>query len=114
MKLLEGYSQKNFILIAIVVVVATSLSAVAVQFSNQTVNRINEVSISGIRANAEVQALDLSNSVANKLADTTGTLQLISNSPSITESNLTRAKIIMNQAQNSSGGLVDFYMWLND
>jgi signal transduction histidine kinase len=110
---LSKYLRNNSLVIILVIATAVSLSILAYQFSNQTLDRINQVSINGIRTNAEIQALDLSNSLANKLGDVTGTLKLISNAPAITEANLTRSKIILNQAKNSSNGLVDFYLWLD-
>jgi signal transduction histidine kinase len=64
-------------------------------------------------SNAEIQAYDLGNSLANKLDDITSLLRIVGASPLVQEGDLSRAASIFNQAEFDTSDLVDFYMWLD-
>jgi signal transduction histidine kinase len=69
--------------------------------------------VSDIRSNAEIQAHDLSNSLANKLNDITSLVQVMAAARSVQEGNLSRAQSIFTEAKLTTSDLVDFYMWLD-
>jgi len=89
------------------------LSLVSYQYSQYSAAQIEEISVSDIRSNAEIQAHDLSNSLVNKLGDITSLVQVIGAARSVQEGNLSRAQSIFNEAKLTTSDLVDFYMWLD-
>ena len=106
-------SRRNLGIIAIILAIAISLSLISYQYSQYSAAQIEEISIRDTRSNAEIQAYDLGNALANKLDDITSLLRIISASPAIQERDLNRAAVIFNKAQLATSDLVDFYMWLD-
>lgn len=106
-------SRRNLGIIAIILAIAISLSLISYQYSQYSAAQIEEISIRDTRSNAEIQAYDLGNALANKLDDITSLLRIISASPAIQEGDLNRAAAIFNEAQLATSDLVDFYMWLD-
>jgi signal transduction histidine kinase len=89
------------------------LSLISYQYSQYSATQIEKVSVRNTRTNAEIQAHDLSNALANKLNDITSLIRIVAASHSIQEGNLTRAASLFNEAQLATSDLVDFYMWLD-
>lgn len=106
-------SRKNLGIIAIIIAIAISLSLISYQYSQYSAAQIEEISIRDTTSNAEIQAYDLGNALANKLDDITSLLRIISASPAIQEGDLNRAAAIFNEAQLATSDLVNFYMWLD-
>jgi signal transduction histidine kinase len=106
-------SRRNLGIIAIIIATAISLSLISYQYSQYSAAQIEEISIRDTRSNAEIQAYDLSNALANKLDDITSLLRIISASPAIQEGDLSRAASIFNEAELATSDLVDLYMWLD-
>ncbi|MDQ4014382.1 MAG: ATP-binding protein [Thermoproteota archaeon] len=106
-------SRRNLGIIAIIIAIAISLSLISYQYSQYSAAQIEEISIRDTRSNAEIQAYDLSNALANKLDDITSLLRIISASPAIQEGDLSRAASIFNEAELATSDLVDLYMWLD-
>jgi signal transduction histidine kinase len=106
-------SRRNLGIIAIIIAIAISLSLISHQYSQYSAAQIEEISIRDTRSNAEIQAYDLSNALANKLDDITSLLRIISASPAIQEGDLSRAASIFNEAELATSDLVDLYMWLD-
>jgi signal transduction histidine kinase len=100
-------------IIAAIIVIAISLSLVSYQYSQYSTSQIEQISVSDIRSNAEIQAHDLSNSLANKLNDITSLVQVMAAARSVQEGNLSRAQSIFTEAKLTTSDLVDFYMWLD-
>ncbi|HEX2615311.1 MAG TPA: cache domain-containing protein, partial [Nitrososphaera sp.] len=100
-------------IIAAIIIIAISLSLVSYQYSQHSTTQIEEISVSDIRSNAEIQAHDLSNSLANKLSDITSLVQVMGAAGSVQEGNLSRAQSIFSEAKLTTSDLVDFYMWLD-
>jgi signal transduction histidine kinase len=98
---------------AVIIGIAISLSLISYQYSQYSAAQIEDISIRDTRSNAEIQAYDLSNSLANKLDDITSLLGIIGASPPVQEGNLSRAAYIFNEAKLATSNLVDFYMWLD-
>jgi signal transduction histidine kinase len=105
--------RRNLGIIAVIISIAISLSLISYQYSQYSAAQIDNVSIRDTRSNAEIQAYDLSNSLANKLDDITSLLGIIGASPSVQEGNLSRAAYIFNEAKLATSNLADFYMWLD-
>jgi signal transduction histidine kinase len=106
-------SRRNLGIIAIIIAIAISLSLISYQYSQYSAVQIEEISIRDTRSNAEIQAYDLSNALANKLDDITSLLRVISASPAIQEGDLSKAASIFNEAELATSDLVDLYMWLD-
>ncbi|HJU84931.1 MAG TPA: sensor histidine kinase [Nitrososphaeraceae archaeon] len=106
-------SRRNLEIIAIIIAIAISLSLISYQYSQYSAAQIEEISIRDTRSNAEIQAYNLGNALANKLDDITSLLQIISASRSIQEADLSAAASVFNEAQLATSDLVDFYMWLD-
>lgn len=100
-------------LVILVVAVAVSISAISYEYSLYISQQIEALAVQEIRSNSDIQAHDLANSFSNKMGDIVNTLQIISRSRSVLESNLENAKPIFNQAEDSSPEIIDFYMWLD-
>jgi signal transduction histidine kinase len=110
---LSKTSRRNLGIITIITAIAISLSLISYQYSQYSAAQIEEISIRNTRSNAEIQAYDLSNALANKLNDITSLLRIIGGAPAIQEGNLSRAASIFNEAESATSDLIDFYMWLD-
>jgi signal transduction histidine kinase len=106
-------SRRNLGIVAIITAIAISLSLISYQYSQYSASQIEEISIRDTISNAEIQAYDLGNSLANKLDDITSLLQIMSASRAIQQGDLSAAASIFNEAQLATSDLVDFYMWLD-
>jgi signal transduction histidine kinase len=106
-------SRRNLGIIAIIIAIAISLSLISYQYSQYSAAQIEEISIRDTRSNAEIQAYNLGNALANKLDDITSLLRIIGASQSIQEADLSAAASVFNEAQLATSDLVDFYMWLD-
>ena len=104
----------NYAVIAAIIAVAIALSLILFQYSQYSSTQIQEISTRNIRTNAEIQAMDLGNSLANKIGDVTSLLQVIAAAPSVSEKDVGRASTIFNHAQLATADLVEFYMWLDE
>jgi signal transduction histidine kinase len=71
------------------------------------------MSTDDIRSNADIQTHDLANLVSSEISHVQSVLQTLSKSPPIQDGELEKAKETLNQAENSSGRIIDFYMWLD-
>ena len=105
--------RKSLGIIAAITAIAISLSLISYQYSQYSAAQIEEISIRDTRSNAEIQAYDLGNSLANKLNDITSLLRIIGASSPVQEEDLSRAVYIFNEAELATSDLVDFYMWLD-
>jgi signal transduction histidine kinase len=106
-------SMRNLGIIAIIIAIAISLSLISYQYSQYSAAQIEEISVRDTTSNAEIQAYNLGNSLANKLDDITSLLRIIGASRSVQEGDLSRAASVFNEAQLATSDLVEFYMWLD-
>jgi signal transduction histidine kinase len=106
-------SRRNLGITAIIIAIAISLSLISYQYSQYSAAQIEEISIRDTRSNAEIQAYNLGNALANKLDDITSLLRIIGASQSIQEGDLSAAASVFNEAQLATSDVVDFYMWLD-
>jgi signal transduction histidine kinase len=107
------FSRKNLALVILIVIVAFSLSALSYQQSSHISQQIEQMSVSDIRSNADIQTHDLANLVSDEIDDVQNVLQMLSKSPMIQNGDFEGAKKALNQAEDSTAGIVDFYMWLD-
>jgi hypothetical protein len=101
-------SRRNLGIVAIIIAIAISLSLISYQYSQYSAAQIEEISIRDTRSNAEIQAYNLGNALANKLDDITSLLRIIGASRSIQEADLSAAESVFNEAQLATSDLVDF------
>jgi signal transduction histidine kinase len=106
-------SRRNLGITAIIIAIAISLSLISYQYSQYSAAQIEEISIRDTRSNAEIQAYNLGNALANKVDDITSLLRIIGASQSIQEGDLSAAASVFNEAQLATSDVVDFYMWLD-
>jgi signal transduction histidine kinase len=105
--------RRNLGIIVAITAIAISLSLISYQYSQYSAAQIEQISIRDTRSNAEIQAYDLGNSLANKLDDITSLLRIIGASRPVQEGDLSRAVYIFNEAELAMPNLIDFYMWLD-
>lgn len=105
---------KNSIAVLVVTgAVAVSLSLVSFQYSNFNANEILKIAAEDARSNAKIQAHDLNRILVNGMSSIATNLQIIANSPAMQNNEFERGQILINTAQNSTGKLTNFYMWLD-
>ncbi|AIC14950.1 sensor histidine kinase [Nitrososphaera viennensis] len=71
------------------------------------------MSVNDIRSNADIQTYDLANLVSSEISHVQSVLQMLSKSPLIQDGDFEKAKETLNQAEDSTSEIVDFYMWLD-
>ena len=103
----------NIVILAVVAVIALTLSIMSYQYSILTSNKIIDVASQEVRSNTRIEAHDISQILANKLQTVGTLLQTLSESPAIHNNEYKRADIVINTRQRSSSDLTDFYMWLD-
>jgi len=109
----ERTPRSNIVILAVVAVIALTLSIISYQYSILTSNKIIDVASQEVRSNTRIEAHDISQILANKLQTVGTLLQTLSESPAIHNNEYKRADIVINTRQRSSSDLTDFYMWLD-
>lgn len=107
------FSKRNSAVFLLIIAIVASLSIVSSRYYANTSEQIEKIAVQETRSNAEIQVHHLSNSLANKLADVTNNLQIISRAPAVQEDDFERAKKIIDNAEAASSDIADFYMWLD-
>ncbi|HEX7033977.1 MAG TPA: sensor histidine kinase [Nitrososphaera sp.] len=93
--------------------IAVSLSIISFQYSNFTSDEILRIAADDIRSNARIEAHDLENVFVNRIESVSSNLQIISSARSVQNNQSERARILFDVAQNATGDLTNFYMWLD-
>ena len=106
-------SKNSFILLIIIAVVASILSILSYQYFTSISDGIVNIASEEIRSNARIEAHDLSQILANRLETMTLFLRTLADSPALQNNEYQRAQVIINDRQNYTHALTDFYMWLN-
>lgn len=101
-----------FVLIAIIATAAIILSIFSYQYSTSAASKIVDIASNEIDSNARIQAHDFAQILSNRLESITPLLQTLAQAPSI-QNEEPESQVIMNQRQNSTRDLTDFYMWLD-
>ena len=92
---------------------AVILSIISYQYSTSTSNDIVDIASQEIRSNAKIAVHDLSQIVTNRLQTTTVLLQTLTDAPALQNNESQIAQLIINDRQNHTSDLTDFYMWLD-
>ena len=106
-------SKRSIILLSAIAALAVVLSVVSYQYSSSTSNNIVDIASQDIRSNAQIAVHDLSQILANRLQTTTALLQTLADGPAVQNNDYQIAQLVINDRQNHTSDLTDFYMWLD-
>ena len=106
-------SWESIILLTAIAGLAVILSIISYQYSSSTSNDIVEIASQDIRSNAKIEVHDLSKLLANRLETINLMIQTLTDAPAIQNNEFQRSQVIINNRQNHTDDLTDFYMWLD-
>jgi signal transduction histidine kinase len=106
------YSRKTIIL-PIVFVSSIILAIFSYNYFTQTADQIQELAISDLQTNTEIEAYSISNSLSNAISAITSNLILIANSPSTMDGNITTIQTLLDIGLDSTRNLTDGYYFLD-
>ena len=109
----SAISKRSIILLTAIAALAVILSIISYQYSSSTSNDIVDIASQEIRSNARIAVHDLSQILTNRLQTTTVLLQTLADGPALQNNEYQRAQLIINDRQNHTSDLTDFYMWLD-
>jgi signal transduction histidine kinase len=107
------FSANSIALLALTGAIAVSLSIISFQYSSLTSDEILKIAAEDIRSNARIQAHDLENAFVNRIESVSSNLQIISSARSVQNNEFGRARMLFDAAQDATGDLTNFYMWLD-
>ncbi|HVX03279.1 MAG TPA: histidine kinase dimerization/phospho-acceptor domain-containing protein, partial [Nitrososphaera sp.] len=99
----------------LVAIIAASLSTAFILYTSSVsaAETVNELALQNIRSNAEIQASDLSHILASKIQGVASNLQVISITDGVQNQEPDKARIVLDEGQNSTSDLTSFYMLLD-
>ena len=106
-------SWDSIILLIAIAGLAVILSIISYRYSSSTSNDIVEIASQDIRSNARIEVHDLSKLLANRLETINLMIQTLTDAPAIQNNEFQRSLVIINNRQNHTDDLTDFYMWLD-
>ena len=109
----SAISKRSIILLTAIAALAVILSVISYQFSTSTTNDIVDIASQEIRSNAKIAVHDLSQILTNRLQTTTVLLQTLTNAPALQNNESQITQLMINDIQNHTSDLTDFYMWLD-
>ena len=109
----SAISKRSIILLTAIAALAVILSVISYQFSTSTSNDIVDIASQEIRSNAKIAVHDLSQILTYRLQTTTVLLQTLTDAPALQNNESQIAQLIINDRQNHTSDLTDFYMWLD-
>ena len=109
----SAISKRNIIFLTAIAALAVILSIISYQYSSSTSDDIVDIASQEIRSNARIAVHDLSQILTNRLQTTTVLLQTLADGPALQNNEYQRAQLIINDRQNHTNDLTDFYMWLD-
>ena len=109
----SAISTRSIILLTAIAALAVILSVISYQFSTSTSNDIVDIASQEIRSNAKIAVHDLSQILIYRLQTTTVLLQTLTDAPALQNNESQIAHLIINDRQNHTSDLTDFYMWLD-
>jgi signal transduction histidine kinase len=89
------------------------LAIFSYNYFTQTASQIQELAISDLQTNTEIEAYSISNSLSNAISAITSNLILIANSPSTIDANITTIQTLLNIGLDSTRNLTDGYYFLD-
>ena len=109
----SAISKRSIVLLIAIAALAVILSIISYHYSSSTSDDIVDIASQEIRSNARIAVHDLSQILTNRLQTTTVLLQTLTDSPAVQNNEYQRAQLIINDRQNHTSDLTDFYMWLD-
>ena len=106
-------SWNSLIILTAIAGLAVILSIISYQYSSSTSNDIVDIATQEIRSNARIEVHDLSKLLANRLETINVIIQTLTDAPAIQNNEFQRSQVIINNRQNHTDDLTDFYMWLD-
>jgi signal transduction histidine kinase len=106
-------SRHSIIILAAIAGLAVILSIISYQYSSSTSNDIVDIASQEIRSNARIEVHDLSKLLSNRLETINVIIQTLTDAPAIQNNEFQRSQVIINNRQNHTNDLTDFYMWLD-
>jgi hypothetical protein len=106
-------SWNSIIILTAIAGLAVILSIISYQYSSSTSNGIVDIASQEIRSNARIEVHDLSKLLANRLETINVIIQTLTDAPAIQNNESQRSQVIINNRQNHTNDLTDFYMWLD-
>ena len=103
----------SIVLLTAIAALAVILSIISYEYSSSTSDDIVDIASQEIRSNARIAVHDLSQILVNRLQTTTVLLQTLADGPALQNNEYQRAQLIINDRQNHTNDLTDFYMWLD-
>ncbi|WP_144729814.1 sensor histidine kinase [Candidatus Nitrosocosmicus arcticus] len=82
-------------------------------YFTQTANQIQELAIDELETNSEIEAHSISNSLSNAIYAITSNLEIIANSPSTVDENISTIQTLLNIGRDSTNNLTDGYYFLD-
>jgi signal transduction histidine kinase len=106
-------SWNSIIILTAIAGLAVILSIISYEYSSSTSNDIVDIASQDIRSNARIEVHDLSKLLANRLETINVLIQTLTDAPAIQNNEFQRSQVIINNRQNHTNDLTDFYMWLD-
>ena len=106
-------SWNSIIILAAIAGLAVILSIISYQYSSSTSKDIVDIASQEIRSNAKIEVHDLSKLLSNRLETINVLIQTLTDAPAIQNNEFQRSQVIINNRQNHTDDLTDFYMWLD-
>jgi len=106
-------SWNSIIILTAIAGLAVILSIISYEYSSSTSNDIVDIASQEIRSNARIEVHDLSKLLANRLETINVLIQTLTDAPAIQNNEFQRSQVIINNRQNHTNDLTDFYMWLD-
>ena len=103
----------SIVLLTVIAALAVILSIISYEYSSSTSDDIVDIASQEIRSNARIAVHDLSQILIYRLQTTTVLLQTLADGPALQNNEYQRAQLIINDRQNHTNDLTDFYMWLD-
>jgi signal transduction histidine kinase len=106
-------SMDSIIILVAIAGLAVILSIISYQYSSSTSKDIVDIASQEIRSNARIEVHDLSKLLSNRLETMNVIIQTLTDAPAIQNNEFQRSQVIINNRQNHTNDLTDFYMWLD-
>jgi signal transduction histidine kinase len=109
----SAISKRNIFLLTAIATLAIALSIISYQYSSSISKDIVDIASQEMRSNARIVVHDLSEILTNRLLTSTVLLQTLADGPAIQNNEYQIAQLVINDRQNHTSDLTDFYMWLD-
>lgn len=105
--------KNSSVILPIVVITSIILGVVSHNYFTLTVNEVQELALSDLETNSEIEVYSISNKLSNSIFFINSNLERIVNSPSILNWNITGIERLLTLSQNTTDQLTDGYYLLD-